>query len=347
MNLLQKQFLDDNKISYLEYEFLDQELIDLYNVFQDKFERLFDLYSSAHNIKNNIFYIKYGIRCNAFARKLNGHNIIGITEAYPVFLKEKFSKEYFKNIILVGLVNNSDLSNSYAEIQSDSGFEFAEFMLDCSIQYTFSHEFRHIQQINSIDTLSSQSFYENAEKTGYSPKKHAWEFDADRSASYEVIKHVFSEYRKLETKNESKLKCLMYCALSSIIITKNLFYYNVMNQVDKPYKVDKLEFYTNEYSHPHPLVRVLDMFEYFFNNLESDFPQYTFDKEEMLINVMGISRLYFNGLIPEYANTFSFLDEDQKVIDMAYAYAQEIYDCAVQDNAITKLLKNSETKFED
>ena len=40
-------------------------------------------------------------------------------------------------------------------------------------------------------------------------QKHAWEFDADRFGSFDVLKYAFEVYRKLNYRNVEILKCLI------------------------------------------------------------------------------------------------------------------------------------------
>ena len=46
--------------------------------------------------------------------------------------------------------------------------------------------------------------------TEFDFEKYAWEFDADRMASFKILKYVFSVYSELKAKNDNKLKCLMF-----------------------------------------------------------------------------------------------------------------------------------------
>lgn len=201
-------------------------------------------------------------------------------------------------IICIGFINEKSISDAYVDLHEDQNFKFNEFMLNCSIQYTFSHEFQHILQFNSSQKCQNFLYSENLDKSAFNLKKHAWEFDADRMASYEVLKYTFSVYRNLKDKDNEKLKCMLYIALASIVITKTLFYFGVTNPINSEFTIDKQGFYIKQYSHPHPLVRIYNMVEYFYENIKDDFPKLNIDPQEILNNVLGISKIYFDNLMP-------------------------------------------------
>lgn len=101
------------------------------------------------------------------------------------------TKNISKNILLAGIINEKPLSEAYCDLEEDADFNYSKFILDCSIIFTFCHEFEHILQLNFDRHNRDNYLHENFEVTGYDLKKHAWEFDADRMASFEVLKYVF------------------------------------------------------------------------------------------------------------------------------------------------------------
>ncbi len=326
-----------------DYQGLDDNLVYYYTYFEKKFQELLKNYADVYNLKNCFFYIKDGNFCNAFASKIQNYNIIGITNAYPILMKDKFDKKFFSNII-----NNKSISDAYADLYADPTFQFNDFMLDCTIQYTFSHEFRHLLQFNSSLIPNNFDYSENIDTTNFNIKKHAWEFDADRMAAYEVLKYVFKVHRKMQNRCNEKLLCLMYLALSSMFITKDLFHFGIINQTNsKNYTINKQDFYTKKYSHPHPLVRQYNIFEFFHDSIKDDFPHLKLDTQELLNNILGISKLYFDELIP---NQKGFYIDDMKSTDLLDAikeYNGELYDYAIKDNSIRNLLTSQGVYFED
>lgn len=248
---------------------------------------------------------------------------------------------------MVGIINDKVISEAYCDLEEDLGSDFSQFILDCSIRFTFNHEFQHILQLN-VDSFIKGDYllHENLEKKEFDLKKHAWEFDADRMASYEVLKYVFSIYSKLRVKNDAKLKCLLFIGCTSMIITKNLFYFGVINQLEPKYSIKKIDFYTKENSHPHPLIRTLNIMEYYYDNIINDFPGLEIEFQELFNNVLGIMKLYFNSLIPNQDVISCLFNDLEMHLDDMNQYNQEIYDFAIQDNAIKNLLLSRKIRIE-
>lgn len=331
-----------------DYQGLDAEVINIYKYFEEKFQELYQSYADIFHLDNCVFYIRQGYySCNAFAGTIDEYNIIGITNGYPLLMKDKFNDQ-FSNIICIGFINEKSISDAYCDLYEDQGFEFNEFMLNCSIQYTFRHEFQHILQLNQFNSSKIPKnflYSENLDKSNFSLKNHVWEFDADRMASYEVLKYAFSVYRSLKDKDNEKLKCMLYLALASIVITKSLFYFGVTNPTNPECTIYKQDFYTKQYSHPHPLVRIYNMVEYFYDNIKDDFPKLDIDPQQILNNVLGISKLYFDNLIPNQNVMQYYFEDTIKFLDEINHYNQELYDFAIKDKSISSLLKKRGINF--
>ncbi|MBW4541599.1 MAG: hypothetical protein KME43_21000 [Myxacorys chilensis ATA2-1-KO14] len=328
-----------------DYQGLDTELINIYQHFEKKFQELCQSYADAFHLDNCVFYISNNNSCNAFAAKIENHNIIAITNGYPVLIKDKFDDKFFSNSLFIAFINEKSISEAYCDLHEDQYFKFSEFVLNCSVKYTFSHEFRHILQFNSFDIFKDFLYAENLDKNSFDMKKHAWEFDADRMASFEVIKYTFRIYRNLKNRDNEKLKCMFYIALASIVITKNLFYFGVIDQITQDYTINKQDFYTKRFSHPHPLVRIHNMVEHSYNNIKHDFPELEIDFQQLLNNVLGISRLYFNNLIPGQNAMQNYFEDASRFADDINEYNGELYDFAIKDKSIKRLLKKRGIKL--
>jgi hypothetical protein len=333
------------KDAFNDYEFIDDEIKETYRYFEEKFQSLFKEYAEFFGLKNCYFYMKNGFNCNASASKINGINLISITNGYPILMNRKFNEKYFAQIIVIGLSNDKSISDAYADLHEDSDFKYQQFMLDCSIQYTFSHEFRHIQQFNSSDISADITLNENLDRTKFKMKKHVWEFDADRMASFEVLKYIFRTYRSLNNRNDEKLKCLLFTGLASIIITKILFYFGIMNQLSEDFKIKKQEFYTEKFSHPHPLIRVINIYDYFYNNIQDSFPKLNIGQQEVINNSLGLVNIYLKSLIPNQNLMKDYFDDLGKYLEEINKYNAKLYDFAIKDESIKELLFSRNIKL--
>ncbi len=350
MSFVKQELLVKYKVieDVFEYRDIDSsEILEIYSYFDNTFQELFESYASLFNIKDCCFYIKSDDTCNAFASKRKGYNILGITNGYPILLKRIFDKKYFRSILLAGIINEKTVSEAYCDLYEDSDFDFSKFILDCSIRFTFNHEFEHILQLNYNSFINKDCLlHENVDMNEFDLKKHVWEFDADRMASYEVLKYEFSIYRKLKVKCDAKLKCLILIGCGSMFITKNLFYFGIINKLEAKYSIDKMDFYTKEKSHPHPLVRCFNIMEYYYDNVTSDFPRLKITPDELFINALGIMKLYFNSLIPDQ-DTISYFFNDLEIhLDDINQYNKELYDLAINDKAIRNLLISRKIAFD-
>ena len=182
-----------------DYQGFDESIVKIYIQFENVFKDLFTSYSEIYEIRDCCFYISENISCNAFALRKRGYHIIAITNGYAILISEKFQNNIFNNISSVSLLSDEGIQNAYYTLKNCSDFNYSDFLLNCSIHFTFGHEFRHILQfIHDKMNHSEYNFNENCQEEIFDIKKHAWEFDADRAASCQVISYVFNTYRKLK-----------------------------------------------------------------------------------------------------------------------------------------------------
>jgi hypothetical protein len=352
MGFVSKELLAKHKVIENVFDYhglnIDGEILKIYSYFESSFLDLYESYADLFNIKDYCFYIKDNNKCNAFASKRKGYNIIGITNGYPILLSKKLDEKYFESTVLAGFINDKPLKEAYIDLCQDKEFVIGKFILDCSIKFTFSHEFQHIMQFNSSKFKRNDFLLqENWAKDNFDIKLHVWEFDADRMASFEVLKYVIRIYSNCEVKSDEKLKCLLYVGCSSIIITNCLFYFGVMNQLGPQLSVHKLEFYEKKFSHPHPLVRCMNIMEYYFDNITTDFPKLEMNFQELLNNTLGVTKLYFNMLIPTQDVISELFKDVGEHLDNINKYIDELNNYAVQDEAIRNLLLLRNLKFDD
>ena len=325
-----------------DYDFLDDELIITYNFFESRFEELFKTKADIFKINDCHFYFKNGFGFNAFAKRFKGYNLIGVTNGYVVHTSNIFQEKYFKNIFLAGLKGEKKLSDAFTYLEENVNFEFSNYMMNCSIEFTFGHEFQHILQFNSNKVSKNYEFSENNDKSEFSMQKHAWEFDADRFGAFDVLKFAFEVYCKLNYRNMEILRCLIYSGISSVIITRMLFYLNVLNS-NQQIKVQN--FYTKEFSHPHPFLRIFNILEFSVDSANDLFPELKIKTQDMLNNTLNISNIFFNSFLPNQnplKNFFEMLD-----VESINLYNNELYEYAVKDDNIKNLLKARRINFEE
>lgn len=345
MTIEEKQILANYNVIHdvFDYKFLDDELVDKYDSFSENFELLFQEKAELFDIKDCVFYIKNDVSCNAFARHFKGYNIIGITHGYVVQMSDIFDERNFSKMIAIGLINEVTISNAYCELHELNDFNVSKFMLDCAIKFTFEHEFQHILQLNSSNISINYSLTENLERIAFDLNRHAWEFDADRFASFEIIKHIFQIKRELKIKNDNIFKCMLYLGLGSIFISKLLFYFGV-SSFNK--SIRKQEFYLKKYSHPHLLVRVFNILDYYYDNLQTLFPKIDINQQELFNNTLGILKIYLDSFIPNQTLLKDLFSDLDKHLDDINNYNAELYDYAIENVAIRDLLIKRNINFE-
>jgi len=327
---------------------IENDKLQTYLYFENTFMDLYESYANIFNIRDYCFYINNAINCNAFATKRKGYNIIGITNGYPILLSRKMDKEHFVSIVLAGIHNKEPTREAYIELYQDKNFDISKFFIDCSINFTFRHEFQHIIQFNYYKSLNNSLFlHENLEEINYDIRRHVWEYDADRSASFNVLKHVFHVHSKFDVKSDEKLKCLMYIGCSSILVTKMLHCFGLMDQFDPPTSIKKIDFYIRENSHPHPLVRCINIIGYFFDCISSDFSKMNIDYQEFFNNIFIVANLYFKSIFPSLDIIKEVFKDLGKHIDTLNTYNIELYDRAIQDEAIRDYLLSQNIEFDE
>ncbi|UKB82139.1 hypothetical protein LF887_14105 [Chryseobacterium sp. MEBOG06] len=325
-----------------DYQELDPDIVEKYKYFEDKFNELLAEKANQFKLKDCHFVIKNHSYCNAFARTVKGYNIIGITTGYTIQMHNIFDQKNIIHILLIALMGDQQLSHAYADLYNLENFELNKFMLNCSIQFTFSHEFRHILQFNSSKISVDYYRNENLDHSTFEMKKHAWEFDADRMASFEVMKYIFKMKRKYQVNDDNIFKCMLYTGLGSIFITKVFFYFRFeTSKLD----LNKIDFYTKKYSHPHPIVRMFNIIDYFYDNITDFFPKLEVTKQDFLNNALGIIKLYFFYYQPNRNIIAEILNDIDNHLNEINDYNEELFEFAINDTAIVNLLNASGTNF--
>lgn len=347
MALLQSEEISEHlELEQFDYSSLPTDLKCIYASYENKFQSLFERYSEAWKLDNCYFYIKRSDTCNASATKFNGFNLINITNGYPILMNRKFQSDFFKNLLFVALINDRSISDAYVDVFEEFDSGLVEFINDCSVKFTFHHEFRHILQFNFSPSNRNFDFSENlTSDSKFKMSKHAWEYDADRIAVYRVLRFAYQKYVDLGLSSQDQLLCVFYLALSSIVLTKNLFYFGVINDHTNKIKVNPNAFYTKKYSHPHSLVRIVNVLSYFIDCANADHPKLKMGLEETINNVLKINKLYFESLHEESSFADQFFEQWGTYSNEINAYNNELHEFAIRNKSINSLLCFSGTKF--
>ncbi|MCD8445641.1 hypothetical protein [Tenacibaculum finnmarkense] len=339
-NLVEKGIIEEP----FDYSFLSEELIERYDFYCQLFEKLYEEKAEQFNINNYYFFLKNSTINSAFARKRKGYSIIGITQAYVKSITDIFEKSNFESILLIALKAEQNTSDAYGILYEIPDFEFNEFMSNCSVQFTFGHEFQHILQLNSAKIDYDLELNENLNQSNFDIKKHAWEFDADRFASFEVLKYIHQIKNEIKINDNKAFKCMLYLGLGSIFLTKLLFYFKVTESTQT---ISTKPFYTKKFSHPHPIVRILNILEYFKDCVDSLFPNLNIEIQDLLNNSLAILDNYLKSTFPKQSVIKNLFKDLDIYLDDINNYNNELYDVSIKDESIRNLLIKRGIKFED
>lgn len=324
-----------NALNIDDYE---GEEFNTYKYFEQEFERLLEINSEIYKMDSVLFYIKNSVKCNAFARKIGCHNVIGITQGYPILIGDKFKENLFKNVIFAAFFNNKEVSDGFAALYENKDFSFGKYMLDCSIQFTFYHEFRHLRQFNAFDSQQDIYLNENLSTRPFDLNKHILEYDADKSAANDIVRYASSIRRQLGLRADGEFLALIYCALGSLFVTRALFNYGLVEQWQEPFNLHSTEFYTKENWHPHPSIRAINLLDSFNVYIEDGYPHLKVDTQDLVTNSLGIAKLYIEQLLPHVdAGKLIFRDMFSE-IEKSNEYNDYLHSEALKHPIIKKLI---------
>lgn len=311
---------------------LDEDISKKYIYFEKIFNDEYEGYASAFKLSDCLFYINNYRYCNAFARRLKGYNVIGITCSYVMCMENFFDRNVYEQIYFLSSKDGANISKAYSELLEMPNFSFNQYILNCSIHFTFGHEFRHILQFNTQNRNEKYYLNENINSSTFKLQNHVWEYDADRYGAWHVLKYIFNICNELKIKNDEQIKCLIYTGMSNIIITQLLFYFGLAD-VSGIQKIQKIDFYTKKKSHPHPMVRILYILDFYFDNLEGTYSKLNITKQDLLNNSLLISKIYLDTILPEKDLVAIFLN-DLTNLDEINRYSEFLYESAIKDETI-------------
>ena len=190
----QDTYIKENQNDIYDFRefFQDEKIINIFIKTENLFKSLFDEYALKYGVKNYYFHFDNSRYCSSSATNIEDSlNIIKVSCAYPLLMYDKLYKS--------NLSDNEIIKNLYNSLILDEGFNFNDFFLECSIRFTFFHEFRHILQFENESNLLSEDI-----SNGFSQEKHLFEIDADLFAIRYILDFVYDEFQKLNNRDEKK-----------------------------------------------------------------------------------------------------------------------------------------------
>jgi hypothetical protein len=206
-----------------------------------------DINSLKENISPNIFLYTNSFEINAKAGFINGQNVILIN----LGLMKNCLSNYSGNKRLDEFVDNK-FPNLIKKL--DNPMSHLAFQL--TTQFTYYHELAHLFQFcNKKKEIELQ---ERKTDDTYDLMKHKLEINADTYASISIATHLQQYIDKIFGNEIDKkiisdtIKILGACLLNYVINFS-----------------DKTEIYIDNYSHPHPFLRLLNIILNISNHIES------------------------------------------------------------------------------
>lgn len=206
-----------------------------------------DINSEKENISPNIFLYTNSYEINAKAGFVNGQNVILIN----LGLMKNCLSNYSENEKLNEFVENKfpELTNKF-----DNPISYLAFQL--TTQFTYYHELAHLFQF--CKKKNEIELQERKIDDKYDLVKHKLEINADTYASIAIATHLQQYIDKIFGNEINQkiatdtIKILGACLLNYVINFS-----------------DKAEIYIDNYSHPHPFLRLLNIILNISNHIES------------------------------------------------------------------------------
>ena len=267
--------------------------------------------------KSNIFFNPF-INVNAKATKHNDHFIISINRGVIYTLWNKFQTNH-------KLFEASGL-HEFNTIQQKSDWPFNKLMFQLCCHFTFYHELGHL--IQDSELLKSGLSEDISSDKKFSQYRHIMEYDADAYSGICLSTHIYKylEYCHIIDNKEAEL---IISAIGSSIFTYLLMFEST-----------KLPFYTKEYSHPHPFVRLFSVLDYmvgYIEHLDKEKDIYKLNTKTILKKLIQCSKVIINMLMDEDSRKRidKLMDNN---INEAIKYSKELKELNVnnQESAFNK-----------
>lgn len=286
-----------------------------------------DIHFAEKSISRSLFLFSNNFNINAKAGVKNNHNVILIN----IGLMQHCIEKYFFNVKL-----NDYIEKKWTEIASqlDSSVSYLAFQVNT--HFTYYHELAHLFQLSKLET--DRGLQERGSNNEFDMTKHKLEINADTYSAISIATHIHQYIEKSfkeinQNKVENTIAIFGACLLEYIISF-----------------TDSFELYYDKKSHPHPIIRMLNLVMNITYHL-SLIPIYTEkgialnpislfrhiidlhgELESQDIFTSGFSNFINNQTI-DIKNTTSYLDQIRNLDSNAeYIDAMHVWNSHVQSN---------------
>jgi len=226
-------------------EFTAGEVFDYENSpYKEEFSKTFNFSKGALNlatkygVDNGLIFFYNDFSVNARAGKSNGFNIICLNSGLQIWtIQNLFEKNEIHEILKAIYVNEIDYLDNPINV----------LMYQLTMHFTFYHELAHLVQ--KSEYLESHLYERPFEVEEFDLTRHKLEIDADSFSGISIAAHI-QQYALKHFENDldsNKMESLieMFCSSSLLYFLS--------------FQTCKNEIYYYENSHPHPMIRILNI----------------------------------------------------------------------------------------
>jgi len=196
-----------------------------------------DIHFKRKSISHSSFLFSNDFSINARARIKKDQGII----FFNIGLMQDCIDKYLYNHDL-----NDFIKSKYPSLAEEYDSSVSYLAFQVNTQFTYYHELAHLFQFSKSDT--ENELQERTGNGGFDIMKHKLEINADTHASIYIATHIHQYIVNTFSENINQ-----YNVVNTITIIGACLLEYVLNFTDK------FELYFEEYSHPHPLIRILNI----------------------------------------------------------------------------------------
>lgn len=320
--------------------FIDKGIIDAKDIYYysndndyHEYESTFKFYQenlesqTRFNINNCIYYFHNDDSFNASAIKRKNHNLIRINKGLMVNMMNMFMKN-------PDLLNHTEL-REYGEFEEIMSNPHHILMYQNASHYVFYHELGHLIQFNGLRQKSLQEGLIN--NGDFDINRHIGEMDADEFAGISMAAHIsqYFEYYQDEKDADRLFNHIVILVVSSIILYILSFPSN------------RVPLYFKEGTHPHPLIRTLNVASTIISHLKQMQRKLNLDQEidhlEIFKKSLNVS--HFIEVEQWGSNLCNmFYDNVENNYKEIMAYISELYEIRKENKETAVYKRNMFTK---